>query len=113
MKWNELEAADCSLARALSAVGDRWTLLILRDAFLKVRRFEDFEESLGISRRTLTERLEGLVAARVQRIPETVESTVEVQALMRNTLDLFQRLHDAGLWVTRRNSIAATLGAGG
>ena len=63
MKWNELEAADCSLARALSAVGDRWTLLILRDAFLKVRRFEDFERSLKISRRSLTERLEGLVAA--------------------------------------------------
>ncbi|TPE64596.1 helix-turn-helix transcriptional regulator [Sandaracinobacter neustonicus] len=63
MKWTELEAADCSLARALSAVGDRWTLLILRDAFLKVRRFEAFEASLGISRRTLTERLEALVAA--------------------------------------------------
>ena len=58
MKWTELEAADCSLARALSAVGDRWTLLILRDAFLKVRRVEAFEASLGISRRTLTERLE-------------------------------------------------------
>ena len=63
MKWNELGSEDCSLARALSAVGDRWTLLILRDAFLKVRRFEDFERSLKISRRSLSERLDGLVAA--------------------------------------------------
>lgn len=61
MKWNDLASERCSLARALSAVGDRWALLILRDAFLKVRRFEDFERSLGISRRSLTERLQTLV----------------------------------------------------
>lgn len=62
MKWNDLASERCSLARALSAVGDRWTLLILRDAFLKVRRFDDFEASLKISRRMLTERLQALVA---------------------------------------------------
>lgn len=61
MKWNDLASESCSLARALSAVGDRWTLLILRDAFLKVRRFDEFEESLKISRRVLTERLRALV----------------------------------------------------
>lgn len=61
MKWNELSAEFCSLSRALSVVGDRWTLLILRDAFLKVRRFEDFHGRLGIARRVLTERLAGLV----------------------------------------------------
>ena len=61
MKWNDLASERCSLARALSAVGDRWTLLILRDAFLKVRRFDEFERSLKISRRMLTERLQGLV----------------------------------------------------
>lgn len=62
MKWNDLASERCSLARALSAVGDRWTMLILRDAFLKVRRFDDFEASLKISRRLLTERLQALVA---------------------------------------------------
>ncbi len=61
MKWNALASERCSLARALSAVGDRWTMLILRDAFLKVRRFDDFEASLKISRRMLTERLQALV----------------------------------------------------
>ncbi len=62
MKWNALAAETCSLARALAVVGDRWTLLILRDAFLKVRRFENFQSRLGIARRVLTERLAKLVA---------------------------------------------------
>lgn len=61
MKWNELSAQDCSLARSLAVVGDRWTLLILRDAFLRVRRFDDFHARLGIARRVLAERLAGLV----------------------------------------------------
>ena len=65
MKWNELEAQSCSLARALAVVGDRWTLLILRDAFLRVRRFEAFERRLGIARRVLAARLKSLVDAGV------------------------------------------------
>ena len=51
----------CSLARALEAVGDRWTLLLLRDAFQRIRRFQDFQESLGLSKHVLSERLERLV----------------------------------------------------
>lgn len=61
MRWNDLKTEDCSLARSLAVIGDRWTLLILRDAFLRVRRFEDFQERLGIARRVLTERLASLV----------------------------------------------------
>lgn len=53
------------MARSLAILGDRWTLMILRDAFLKVRRFEDFQKSLGIARRVLTERLQKLVDAGV------------------------------------------------
>ncbi len=53
----------CSIAQSLELVGEWWTLLILRDAFLGVRRFDDFVERLGISRNVLTTRLEGLVAA--------------------------------------------------
>lgn len=62
MKWKELSQERCSLARALAVVGDRWTLLVLREAFLKVRRFEDFQARLSIARRVLTERLASLVA---------------------------------------------------
>lgn len=61
MKWQNLSDEHCSLARTLSVIGDRWTLLVLREAFLRVRRFEDFQERLGIARRVLTERLKHLV----------------------------------------------------
>lgn len=65
MRWRELEDEACSLARAVSVVGDRWTLLILRDCFLKVRRFEEFQDRLGITRPILTDRLKKLVQAGV------------------------------------------------
>ncbi|MGW7530149.1 winged helix-turn-helix transcriptional regulator [Streptomyces sp. NPDC054783] len=55
----------CSLSRALEIVGERWTLLILRDAFFGVRRFGDFAAHLGVPRAVLTERLETLRAAGV------------------------------------------------
>ena len=61
MKWQDLDQEKCSLARTLAVIGDRWTLLVLREAFLRVRRFEDFQERLGIARRVLTERLKHLV----------------------------------------------------
>lgn len=61
MRWDDLDRETCSLSRTLAVVGDRWTLLVLRDAFLRVRKFEDFQSSLGIARRVLTERLKLLV----------------------------------------------------
>ena len=61
MRWDTLAKEDCSLARTQAVIGDRWTLMILRDAFLRVRRFEDFEASLKIARRVLSERLALLV----------------------------------------------------
>jgi DNA-binding HxlR family transcriptional regulator len=63
MQWNELESEACSAARTLSVIGDRWTLLILRDCFLRVRRFDDFHERLGIGRPILADRLGKLVDA--------------------------------------------------
>lgn len=53
---------ECSIARTLDTIGDRWSLLILRDAFYGVRRFEDFREDLGVARNILTDRLQKLVA---------------------------------------------------
>jgi DNA-binding HxlR family transcriptional regulator len=61
MQWNSLAQEDCSLARALAVVGDRWTMLILREAFLGTRRFDGFHTRLQIARRILTERLAALV----------------------------------------------------
>ena len=51
----------CSVARALEVVGERWSLLILRDALFGFTRFEDFRSRLGIASNVLTARLERLV----------------------------------------------------
>ena len=61
MQWNAIGEQDCSMARTLAIIGDRWTLLILRECFLRVRRFDDFQERLGIGRPILTDRLRKLV----------------------------------------------------
>jgi len=52
----------CAVAGALSIVGDPWTILILRDAFNGVRRFDDWQSRLGVARNVLAARLKGLVA---------------------------------------------------
>lgn len=52
---------NCSLARSLEVIGERWTLLIVRDAFFGVRRFGDFATQLKIPRAVLTARLKSLV----------------------------------------------------
>jgi DNA-binding HxlR family transcriptional regulator len=61
MLKSDYEGQNCSVARALEVVGERWTLLIVRDAFLGRRRFDEFQASLGISRNVLSERLARLV----------------------------------------------------
>jgi DNA-binding HxlR family transcriptional regulator len=77
--YNTYVGQTCSIARALEIVGERWTLLILRDAFLGVRRFDDFQRSLGIARNVLNARLHRLVDAgllerrRYQERPERFE----------------------------------------
>src|SRR5688500_2876036 len=55
------EGQNCSIARALELIGERWTLLIVRDAFLGLRRFDEFRQSLGVARNVLAERLDRLV----------------------------------------------------
>jgi DNA-binding HxlR family transcriptional regulator len=58
---------NCSIARSLELVGERWTILIIRDAFLGTRRFDQFQERLGIARNVLQTRLERLVEAGILR----------------------------------------------
>jgi DNA-binding HxlR family transcriptional regulator len=73
------DAEVCSVARALEVVGERWTLLIVRDAFHGVRRFEDFQRRLGVARNILTDRLQRLCSlgvfdrVRYQERPERHE----------------------------------------
>ncbi|MCF6379472.1 helix-turn-helix transcriptional regulator [Nocardioides KLBMP 9356] len=92
---------DCGIARSLEVVGERWTLLILRDCFLGVRRFSDFEAHLDISKAVLTARLEALVSAglltRVGRGHASYELTPEA-------IDLWPVLHGLAQWGDRLTS---------
>src|ERR1700674_3118054 len=61
MRRTSFSSIDCSIAQALGVVGEWWTLLIIRDAFRGIRRFEDFQRDLGVARNVLTRRLNRLV----------------------------------------------------
>ncbi|MCP4820516.1 MAG: helix-turn-helix transcriptional regulator [Shimia sp.] len=63
MKWNDLHEEACPVARAMSVIGDRWTLLILRDCLFGFRKFDDIQRRLGITRHVLAERLKKLETA--------------------------------------------------
>jgi DNA-binding HxlR family transcriptional regulator len=65
MRWRELDREKCSIARTVAVIGDRWTLLVLRECFLRVRRFDEFQAKLGITRHVLADRLRKLVKAGV------------------------------------------------
>jgi DNA-binding HxlR family transcriptional regulator len=65
MKLKSFEHLNCSLAQTLSVIGEHWTMLIIRDAFFGVRRFDEFHKSLGIARNVLSDRLKKLVQAGV------------------------------------------------
>ena len=61
MKLKPFDSMNCALAQTLDIIGERWTLLILRDAFFGARRFDEFQHNLGIARNILTTRLKRLV----------------------------------------------------
>jgi DNA-binding HxlR family transcriptional regulator len=70
MQRTSFETMNCSVAQCLEVVGEWWSMLIVRDAFLGVRRFDDFQSRLGISRNILATRLTSLVEADVlQKVP--------------------------------------------
>ncbi len=61
MRRSSFADMQCSVAQSLEQIGEWWTILIVRDALLGVRRFEDFQSRLGIARNILSARLETLV----------------------------------------------------
>lgn len=72
-------AENCSIGRTLEIIGERWTILVLRESFFGVRRFDEFQRNLGIARNILAARLQTLVGAgllerrRYQERPERFE----------------------------------------
>ena len=63
MRRTSFRGMDCPIARSLDRVGEWWSILILRDAFAGLSRFDEFETSLGIAPNMLTRRLQALVEA--------------------------------------------------
>src|SRR4051812_34945644 len=80
MKRKGLRKALCPIARALDAVGDAWSLLVVRDAFAGKRRFGEFEKSLGIAKNILTDRLQKLITRGIlEQVPGDVGPYHEYQ----------------------------------
>lgn len=65
MKISDIGNQPCSIARTLSVIGDTWSIMIIRNAFLGIRRFEDFQKNLGVTRHVLTDRLNTLVEEQI------------------------------------------------
>ena len=61
MLKNTYEGQVCSIARSLELIGERWTLLIVRDIFRGLRRFDEIQKSLGVARNVLANRLDRMV----------------------------------------------------
>ncbi|NNL66510.1 MAG: helix-turn-helix transcriptional regulator [Myxococcales bacterium] len=90
MRWNEIGDMTCSVARTLSVVGDRWTLMILRDCFLGTRRFDAFQRQLGATPHVLTDRLRKLVDEGVLvRVPYQQRPLRHEYRLTEKGLDLY------------------------
>jgi DNA-binding HxlR family transcriptional regulator len=90
MKWDALEEEPCSLARTVAVIGDRWSLLILRECFLRIRRFDEFQASLGVTRHLLADRLKKLVRFGVlRRIPYQEAPKRYEYILTQKGLDLY------------------------
>jgi len=103
MRAAELAEQNCSIARPAALLGDRWTLVILRQAFNGTKRFEDFQSALGISRSLLSERLGRLVEAGVLR-REPYKDEVRTRDRYRLTemgLDLYPVLMALREWGDR------------
>jgi DNA-binding HxlR family transcriptional regulator len=61
MRWDEIDDSLCSFARTLAVIGDRWTMLVLREAFLGTRRYDDFQRYLAAAPHIVAARLKKLV----------------------------------------------------
>ena len=105
MLGKDYEGQDCALARALEVVGERWTLLIVRDAFFGVRRFNDFQVHLDIPKAVLSDRLTGLAAAGIlERRPDPAHAGRHLYELTAAGRDLWPALFALLMWGGRHRA---------
>jgi DNA-binding HxlR family transcriptional regulator len=101
----DYEGQDCALARALEVIGERWSLLIVRDAFYGVRRFSDFQAHLDIPRAVLSDRLGWLVKSGVlDRRSDPNHTGRHLYELTAAGRDLWPTLYALLVWGSRHRS---------
>jgi DNA-binding HxlR family transcriptional regulator len=99
MLGKDYERQDCSIARALEVLGERWTLLIVRDALYGVRRFSDFHAHLDVPKAVLSQRLSSLVAHGIlERRPDPDRAGRYLYELTTAGRDLWPVLHAMLIW---------------
>jgi len=99
VKRTSLEGADCPVARSLDAIGDWWSLLIVRDAFDGLCRFGEFQKSLGVAKGILAARLRSLVKVGVlELVPASDGSAYQEYALTVKGRDLFHVVVSLRQW---------------
>jgi DNA-binding HxlR family transcriptional regulator len=99
VRRTSFEGAECPVARALDALGDWWSLLIIRDAFLGVRRFGEFQKNLGCAKNILTVRLRALVEHGIlQTVPASDGSAYQEYVLTQKGRGVFPVLVALRQW---------------
>jgi DNA-binding HxlR family transcriptional regulator len=108
MRHTDLHEMHCSVARTWTVLGERWTMLVVREAFNRTRRFEDFQDRLGIARNVLADRLARLVDEGIleRRLYQEHPSRYEYR-LTDKGLDLYPVLVAIMRWGDRYKSEAA------
>jgi DNA-binding HxlR family transcriptional regulator len=110
MRRTSHSRVNCPIARSLERIGDSWALLIVRDAFFGLRRFEDFQERLGIPPTTLARRLRELVAAGIlERLPYQERPVRYEYVLTRKGTDLHPVLLGLLAWGNRHYAPAGPI----
>ncbi|NDL60071.1 winged helix-turn-helix transcriptional regulator [Phytoactinopolyspora mesophila] len=93
------ERAECPVARAVDVIGDRWSLLIIRDAFDGISRFSEFRRNLGLAKNILAARLRELVTQGIlEVVPATDGTAYHEYVLTDKGRDLFTILVGLRQW---------------
>ncbi|MBI2767707.1 MAG: helix-turn-helix transcriptional regulator [Chloroflexi bacterium] len=85
MDWKDVAATPCPVASALDLLGDRWSMLVIRDVMNGVRRFDDLIDRLAISRATLSDRLHRLTEAEILKASDYTDGRGRVRSEYRLT----------------------------
>src|SRR5918996_4416560 len=101
-KRNAVADQNCSVARTIAVVGETWTLLVLREAFFRVRRFDQMQRNLGIARNVLADRLQSLVSHGIlERVQYQDRPPRYEYKLTQKGLDLYPTLVSLMQWGDR------------